>query len=481
VNNLWRRTVRPGIIFAGAIALLSAGPHTYEAFAQGGSIPLRGGIQQPPQQRPDQEAGTRLFKAPSGELFRVWTRRIDQVGSTVVLASSADGVTWRPLTQLQARDREANLQEAHLAINEAGDIALAYRWIGVQKIKHLRLARSIDAGKTWTVPTDNLDSTAGAFAPQVAWGTERTIVMAWPDEGATTSHRYDVYLRRSPDGGITWESPVVVTRYRQDGSSYKPHLSGDGRGRFWLAWIESRIGRRSALLLSRSEDNGRTWSPPQQVSGDTHSIVGQSLDLSSNGRLLLTWGAQRSEPVELPPRIYAASSGDGGVTWSQPVEVDGLAAQASTIALGHSSGLTASGEAWVAWYDNRNGRDDVFVARSPDGGLTWGTPFRLDADSPGTAQSLFPRLAVSPDGTVVAVVWQDDRSGLEAVYARIFSGRQWSEETLIGAAIPLKKASRAPQIVPTGKEGFYVTWEVSDYSQGPNPQQTLDSIVVRIR
>jgi len=481
VNNLWCRTVRPSIVLAGAVGLLLVGPPpAHRALAQTGSIPLRGGLQQAPAQV-EQEAGARLFRAPSGELFRVWNR-VDGGAGAISLASSRDGVAWQTLSRIGPEVSGIRAQDGHVAVNGAADIALAYRWVNAHpKINNLRLARSTDAGKTWTVPGENLDSTGGAFGPHVAWGAERTLVMAWPDEGAQGRRRYDVKLRRSPDGGVTWESPVVVTRDRPDGASYKPRLFGDGEGRFWLLWIESRTDLPSALLLSRSEDNGRTWSPPQPVGGGTHSIVGQSLELSGRGRLLLTWHAQRSGPLGTPPRVFAASSKDGGVTWSPPVEVDGLPPAAPTAAVAQSSALTAAGEAWVSWHDNRNGRNDVFVAHSPDGGLTWGPPFRLDADSPGTAESVFPRLAVSPDGTVVAVVWQDDRRGLEAVYGRIFSGGQWSDETLLGAAIPRKKAARAPQIAPTGKGGFYVVWEVVEYSQGASPQHTLDDAVVRVR
>ena len=451
-------------------------PQKEHAFAQTGSIPLRGGLQQPPA-RIDQEAGARLFPAPSGELFRVWNR-IDGGGSAIAVASSADGRVWQTLTELRPDVSGVRAQDGHVAVKSASDIALAYRWVNAHpRIKNLRLARSTDAGKTWTVLTENLDATGGAFAPHVVWGAERTLVMAWPDEGAPGRQRYDVYLRRSPDGGVTWERPVVVTRDRPDGLSYKPRLFGDGAGRFWLLWIESRSSLPSALLLSRSEDNGRTWSPPQPVGGDTHSVVWHSLELSAS-RLLLTWQAQRSGPLDTPPRVYAASSKDGGVTWSPPVEVDGLPAGAPTFSVGQSSALTAAGEAWVAWYDNRNGRNDVFVAHSPDGGLTWGPPFRLDADSPGTAESRFPRLSASSDGTKVAVAWEDDRRGLEAVYGRIFCRGQWTEEMLLGAAIPRKKASRAPQIAPTGTDGFYVVWDVLDYSQGPSPQHTLDDAVV---
>jgi hypothetical protein len=480
VNNLCRRTICPSIVFAGAIGFVLVGPsQVHQAFAQTGSIPLRGGLQQAPAQV-DQEAGPRVLRAPSGELFRVWNRTDGGVGA-VLLATSADGVAWQTLTKVRPDEVGLRAQDGYVAVSGLGDIALAYRSVKTPgKVKNLRLVRSTDAGKTWTAPTDNLDSTGGAFAPHVAWGTERTLVMAWPDEGAPGRHRYDVYLRRSPDGGVTWEEPVIVTRNRPDGLSYKPRLFGDGKGRFWLTWNESVGNLSSVLLLSRSEDNGRTWSAPQPVSAGTHSIVGTSLDLSGDGRLMLTWQGQRSTPVELPPRIYAASSKDGGITWSPPVEVDGLAAGALT-AVAHSSGLTAGGQAWVAWHDNRNGRNDVFVAHSPDGGLTWGPPFRLDADSPGTAESRSPRLAVSADGTKVAVVWQDDRRGLTAVYGRIFSGGQWSEETLLGAAIPRKKAAQAPQIAPTGNGGFYIVWEVLDYSQGSStPQYTLDDAVVRV-
>jgi hypothetical protein len=482
VNSLWRITGRPSIILVGVIGLLLIDiRQAFQVGAQTGSIPLRGGVQQPPQAL-DQEAGPQLFRGPAGELFRVSMRRIEEIGTTVLLGASPDGVTWRTLIQLPER-KGGSLREGWLAANDNGDLALVYRWVNDHpKIKNLRLARSTDAGKTWTVSNENIDSTGGSFAPQVAWGPERTLVMAWLDEGAPGRQRYDVHLRRSPDGGATWDEPVVVTRSRKDGLSYKPRLYGDGKGRFWLAWVESGSTRRSVLLLSRSQDNGRTWSPPQQVSGTTHSIVGQSLEPSGPDRLLLTWQAQRFEPTEVPPRIYAATSRDAGATWSPPVPVDGLLPQASTMALFQSSAVTPSGEAWVVWQDNRHGRNDVFAARSPDGGLTWGPPVRLDADSPGTAESLHPRLAVSQDGATVGVVWQDDRRGLEAVYFRMFSGGQWSAETVVGTAIPLKKAARNPQIAPAGKDGFYVVWELADYSQGRNnPQVVIDDAVVRIR
>ncbi len=93
--------------------------------------------------------------------------------------------------------------------------------------------------------------------------------------------------------------------------------------------------------------------------------------------------------------------------------------------------LNADGEALVAWQDARNGRDDIFLARSTDGGRTWGAEDqRMDADEPGTALSRFPSLARAKDGRV-ALAWDDDRAGLEDVYVRVRSAGgqpQWGPE-----------------------------------------------------
>ncbi len=92
---------------------------------------------------------------------------------------------------------------------------------------------------------------------------------------------------------------------------------------------------RSTLRLRRSEDDGRTWSPPQDLSGEGRQIFGHSLHRAGN-RLLLTWQDQRARartvrtrakpapnppPGSMPRRLH-----DGGATWSPPVQVDGLPA-----------------------------------------------------------------------------------------------------------------------------------------------------------
>ena len=486
----WRHVVRGVAALAIAAGIVLVGLHRdQQVVAQTGNPPLSGGVQQVPQAVGDEEVVPRLFRAPSGQLFRV-SNRIDSRGDAILIASSDNGRVWQTLTELRPETSGVRANDGHLAVTGTSDIALAYRWARPRSVRHVRLARSTDAGKTWTVPTNDLDTSGSASDPQVAWGSGRTVLVAWVD-ARRQRRALDIYTRRSPDRGETWESEVLMTVPPTDDADVRyhaPRLLGDGNGRFWLLWIDAPPGQ-STLRLRRSEDDGRTWSLPQDVSGSGRQIYGHSLHRAGN-RLLLTWQDQRpgagqpgpGSTQPSPARIYATSSHDGGATWSPPVQVDGLPAGAPAIAAEPSSALSPSGEAWVAWHDGRNGRFDVFVARSADGGQTWGTPLRLDSDAAGTAESRFPRLAVSTDGTMVAVVWEDDRHGLEAVYGRFLSGGQWSGEARLGAVLPPKKAARGPQVEAAGKDSFYVVWEVWDYSRGPKPWRSgLDDSVVMPR
>src|SRR5262249_56593450 len=93
-------------------------------------------------------------------------------------------------------------------------------------------------------------------------------------------------------------------------------------------------------------------------------------------------------------RIYSTTSRDGGVTWTTPAKVDHLPDDLPIDVTAPSVVLSPTGEALVAWHDGRNGRSDIFLARSTDHGATWGAQDqRLDADEAGTAVSQYPRLA----------------------------------------------------------------------------------------
>jgi hypothetical protein len=111
-------------------------------------------------------------------------------------------------------------------------------------------------------------------------------------------------------------------------------------------------------------------------------------------------------------------SSDGGATWSAPVtaiDADGTAKGGRQ--RGPRIGVDAKKNVTVTaalCFDEKarkekNPPNELWLARSEDGGKTFGKPVRVN-DADGTARESLHQLAVARDGTA-HVVWLDERGG----------------------------------------------------------------------
>lgn len=106
-------------------------------------------------------------------------------------------------------------------------------------------------------------------------------------------------------------------------------------------------------------------------------------------------------------QVLVVRSRDGGRTWSRPVRATGRPAGATdewwpAVALG------PRGRATLAWVDRSSGVPRVYVARSRNGGRTFGPPGPIDPGAPAEAAQWKPALAHGRGDTVHAV-WIDER------------------------------------------------------------------------
>jgi hypothetical protein len=108
----------------------------------------------------------------------------------------------------------------------------------------------------------------------------------------------------------------------------------------------------------------------------------------------------------------------------------------------------------TVWYDNRDGNDEIYYKRSTDGGLTWGEDTRLTNNA---SESSYPSIAVS--GSIVQVVWHDDRDGnFEIYYKRSTDGGlTWGDDTRLTNA---SGDSKCPNIALSGSV-VHIVWQDS--------------------
>ncbi|MFT5080221.1 MAG: lysophospholipase L1-like esterase [Planctomycetota bacterium] len=189
----------------------------------------------------------------------------------------------------------------------------------------------------------------------------------------------DTVIRRSTDGGKTWQPIETIVDWSGSEGTADPCLVVDREtGRIWCAvtwadgvnWRTSRPGYGSDsfhALLVYSDDDGVTWSNPVDVTEPLKDPTWRSLWFSpgsgiqsQSGRLLIPFSAANADGADFS---YAAVSDDNGATWSR-VGPMGSATNESIIAQLADGTLVCN-------MRSTQGFNLRAIAKSTDDGETW--------------------------------------------------------------------------------------------------------------
>lgn len=216
--------------------------------------------------------------------------------------------------------------------------------------------------------------------------------------------RNGIFVRRSMDGGKTWEKDAVPIKAYQGNEPHiewedMPRVFADAQphsryaGNVYVGWIEWQLDK-SIILFARSTDSGKTFSRPIRIS--THA----GLPRDDNGGLVGFVGAAGADGT-----VYAIWNDGSTITFSQSHD-GGRSFEPSRVAIavappyfGGAGGIPGvsrvmgfpqigvdarpgkkGGALYLAWSDYRNGDVDVFCVSSTDHGNTWSKPTRVNRD-----------------------------------------------------------------------------------------------------
>ena len=298
---------------------------------------------------------------------------------------------------------------------------------------NVHAAYSEDAGHSWH-PAEGVDpknyrvsgdvSTAfdnrgHVFVCYIAF--DRLGIFNYWAHGAT---RNGIFVRRSLDGGRTWESEHIPVAEQPTAAGIpfedKPYIVADNSkskfaGNLYVGWTRWRL-TDSQMVLSRSTDDGKSWSQPIEIDAhpglprdDNGAAEGFDGTVGSDGTLYTTWSQDND--------IMLASSRDGGQTFSRARAIIHTAPIMFAInTLDRANGFPQvaidprSDRLYVTWSDYRNGDLDVFLSSSSDHGKHWSAAIRVNNDPVHNgAEQFFQWLAVDPMDSSVNVVFYDRR------------------------------------------------------------------------
>ncbi|RMH01054.1 MAG: exo-alpha-sialidase [Planctomycetota bacterium] len=278
--------------------------------------------------------------------------------------------------------------------------------------------------------------------PGVASDGERTVVVYGDDFDHGSGIESTIHVVRGDGRGLGWSPPVRVDQDTGAVLSRKfvqndcVHLSGN---RVYVVWEDRRFnvgGYNDDLYFARSDDGGASFGPERLLdkgmppgSGRVEVYhVAFSPDAAGDHLYVLVSPSASSAAAD---DLYLLSSHDGGLTWSGPVPVSSRngSADADAIALA-ADGTTVH----VAWADDRNGGNATWYRRSTDGGATWGPELRLDSGSPGPTGSFKDGVVLAASGATVAVAWLASAGG-DTLLARVSTdaGASFGPERRIGS------------------------------------------------
>ena len=244
---------------------------------------------------------------------------------------------------------------------------------------------------------------------------------------ATTTN--GIFVRRSLDGGKTWTAPAVAVSLQQQKPGIpmedKPYIVADTShgphaGNLYIAWTRwSRTDSR--IVLSRSTDDGKTWTEPMEIDqspglprDDNGALEGFDGAVGADSTLYAVWSKGND--------IQFTTSRDGGRSFSRVTDILHTAPIMFAvqdferangfpqISVDARSGDSERAHLYVTWSDYRYGDIDVFCASSMDGGKTWSTPVRVNNDPlhDGSDQ-FFQWSTVDPVTGALSVIFYDRR------------------------------------------------------------------------
>ena len=325
---------------------------------------------------------------------------------------------------------------------------------------NLLFASTEDDGDTFSPPLRVNDEPAevrshGENSPVLRLGPGHEFYAVWVG-------RDDIRFARSIDFGHSFTKAISVNDDTGDAPQSYPDLAVAPGGELMAVWLDFRPGQgtpqgTASVFVARSTDCGATFGPNVRLSIGACPCCRPVVVAGKDGAVHVAW---RHVFPESQRDFVVASSSDGGRTFGAPVRVhadgwaiDGCPDSGASLAL---DGKTLA----IAWYTAAGRRSIVRLARSEDGGRSFGPA--VDLQGP-VLDANHPMLATM--GEELWVVFQGREPAASSGWGK---NRAWlvrvPAQGAPGPPVPLPETSgvRYPSLADGNGGRFYVTFSERD-------------------
>jgi hypothetical protein len=277
----------------------------------------------------------------------VWKDTRDGNSEIFYKRSIDGGVSWGSDTRLSVWSG-AFAETPSVTATGAAVHVVWYRDHGGDNRKIL-YKRSIDAGASWGDDTQLTNEASPSEFPSVA-ATGEAVHVVWRD---LRDGNWEVYYKRSIDGGETWGDDTRLTN--DGGASMFPSVAATGAD-VHVVWNDDRDGN-TEVYYKRSADGGAIWDSDTRLTTNL-SRSEYPLVAVAGAAVHAVWTDDRDGNSE----VYHKRSIDGGEIWGDDTRLtnDGSGSMFPSVA-------TTGAAVHVVWTDNRDGNLEIYCKRNPTG------------------------------------------------------------------------------------------------------------------
>jgi hypothetical protein len=199
---------------------------------------------------------------------------------------------------------------------------------------------------------------------------------------------------------------VCVVSSEEVPGAQQPQVAVNTAGHIFIAF-----GAGENIFACKSVDRGRTYTNPLKIGQVSNLALGMRrgprIVANENTVVVSAIGHESGN-------LMAWRSGDGGETWSGPVNVND---QPKVAREGlHGMAMGTDGLIFCSWLDLRNGSTQVFGASSRDGGKSWSKNHLIYASPSGTVcECCHPSVEITHNG-IIHVMWRNALKGNRDMY-----------------------------------------------------------------
>ena len=298
--------------------------------------------------------------------------------------------------------------------------------------------KSTDGGESWPGIKRLTRNSGSSEYPAIAVDTNNHIHVVWQDD---THGNYEVYYKKSTNGGVTWTSKRLTWN---SGDSYRPSIAIDTNNHIHLVLYDDTPGNYE-IFYKKSTDGGTTWTKAKRLTWNSGSSEYPAIAVDTNNHIYVVW----QDDTTGGHNTYYKKSTNGGVNWTGK-RITWSGAIYPDIAIDSNDHIHVV-------YMTYPG---IHYKKSTNGGANW-TGKRITWMTDGSYCSLFdPAIAVDSNNHlhVVFSIYCGGTAGYRAIYYKKSTdgGTHWLKSLLVAVTV---EYSYEPDIAIDSNGHIHVVWE----------------------